>query len=470
MSYGEMLYVLALAALGGAFAYLVCPTRRDAVNVAIFFQVSFWFRAGLVILNNNLNFFVQKYASDFSIGLMDQKGGLLAMFAGNNAFSVGNLTSLKFFLEALINLPAVRIFEDSTVMLNFTNAFIGAVTGIVVFAYSRRMFNERIATFGLLIASLYPAALNFSFFALRDIIIYFFLLTNIFSFAWVMLRRDYRLLNWFIYFASFFCCVLLRMTFTPFLAVLPGWFIFRWAWRQAMRESGYTRRIFFAMVTAAMLTVSGGAALLAGYFLVLHQVGITSLVTPDVLLQDYASQRAQRGTTGNEYSPAAGTGAASEYLPIALYNRIPWFARATVQIVGFIELPYPWQWTGVSRILALLDSVFVWIGMFWVWKLNRMLKLAWQRRGPPLPDVLKQYNLPTLHRLSIALMLAFVASWIGFGLLVSDAGNAFRMRVSVEPFLVFGATIYAARALRWLEGKLATATRASAVPQLAPGE
>jgi hypothetical protein len=192
------------------------------------------------------------------------------------------------------------------------------------------------------------------------------------------------------------------------------------------------------------------------------------------LLQDYASARAARGTTStSEYSPANGTGAASEYLPIAIYNRIPWPARATVQIVGFIELPYPWQLTGVSRILALFDSIFVWLGMYWVWRTNRMFKLATKGQGPPLPLVLARYSPHKLHRLSVALMLAFVASWLGFGLLVSDAGNAFRMRVSVEPFLVFGATIYAARALRWFEEKLVAATTprpAPSPPGLAPAE
>jgi hypothetical protein len=469
MTFGELLYVLSLAALGGAFSFLASPTRRDAVNVAIFFQVSFWFRALLVILNNNLNFFVQKYASDFSIGLMDQPGGLWALFSGGKIFSTANLTAMKFFVEALINLPAVRVFEDTTVMLNFTNSFMGALSGVVVFAYARRLFNERIATFGLLTASLYPAGMNFSFFALRDILIYFFLLTNIFSFAWVILRRDHRVFNWVVYGVTFLCAVLLRVTFTPFLLVVPGWFIFRAVWYGVFSVRALYQRMFLAVIAAFMILITGGVGLVAGYVLVLHQVGITQIVTPDVLLEDYASARAQRGTTGSEYSAALGTGAASEYLPIALYNRLPWPARASVQIVGFIELPYPWQLSSVSRILALFDSIFVWTCMWWVWRTHTMFKLAVNKRGPPLPDVLRRYPPDLLRRLSFALTLGFIASWLGFGLLVSDAGNAFRMRLSVEPFLVFGATIYAGRALRWFEEKMKYAATASP-PQLAPGE
>ncbi len=221
MKTGELLYILTLCILGAGMAFAVSSTKRDARNVGLFFQISFWFRISLVILNDNLNFFVQKYASDFSIGLMDQKGGIFALFTGSNTFSFANLTSMKFFLEALMNLPAVRVFQDSTVMLNATNAFVGAAAGLVVFAYMRRLFNERIGTFALLVASIYPAALNFSFFALRDIIIYFFLLTNFFSFAWVMLRKDHLAFNWAVYGVSLVCALFLRMTFAPFIFVLP---------------------------------------------------------------------------------------------------------------------------------------------------------------------------------------------------------------------------------------------------------
>ncbi|HEX3674044.1 MAG TPA: hypothetical protein VHU87_07195, partial [Rhizomicrobium sp.] len=122
MTSEELFYAIFLGFIGGVMSFLVSPTRRDAVNVAIFFQISYWFRAILVALNHVMNFFVQKYASDFSISLMDQRGGLWSLFSGNNVFSVANVTAMKFFVESLINLPAVRLFEDSEVMLNYTNA------------------------------------------------------------------------------------------------------------------------------------------------------------------------------------------------------------------------------------------------------------------------------------------------------------------------------------------------------------
>jgi len=478
MTYGELFYLFALAILGGACAYFVSPTRRDALNVGLFFQVSFWFRAMIAVLNHNLNFFVQKYASDFSISLMDQKGGLLSMFTGN-FFSISNLTNMKFFLESLINLPAVRVFEDSAVMLNFTNSFVGAAAGLVVFAYMRRMFNERVATFGLLIASLYPAALNFSFFALRDVIIYFFLLLNIFSFAWVVLRKDYRALNWAIYIVSFLCATILRVTFIAFILIPPGWFVLRWI-MEATRTAGHVyRRLFFVMLASAIIAVGSMIALLASYFIVVHQVtGATTLVAPTVLFQDYALNRASRGSINpSEYSPALGTGANSLYLPFGVYQRLPFYMRVPLQLFAFIDIPLPWQLTAVARVLAMFDSIFVGICMVWVYKFHKMLRDAatrkikgklYRAKGPVLPAVLAQYDSLMLRRLSLALILAFFGSWFGFGVLVSDSGNAFRMRISVEPFLVFGASIYAVLAMHWVEQRLNRAVGRRTAPRALP--
>jgi hypothetical protein len=473
MTNAELFYIVFLALLGGVVSFFVCPTRRDAVNVAIFFQISFWFRAILVGLNHVLNFFVQKYASDFSISLMDQPGGLWALFAGNKVFSVANVTAMKFFVESLINLPAVRLFEDSAVMLNYTNAFVGAVSGLVVFAYMRRLFNERIATYSLIIASVYPAALNFSFFALRDIIIYFFLLMNIFSFAWIILKKDHRLLNVMIYGLSFLCATILRVTFVVFILIPPGWFFLQALFRAAVNVPGIYRKLFFGMVAGVIVMFVSLFVLVAGYFVVVHQVtGATTLVAPTVLFQDYAENRATRGTVNpSEFSPANGQGAASLYLPIGMFEHLPFPIRVSLQLVAFIDIPLPWQLTGVSRILALFDTFFVVACIYWAVRMHLMIRKAAKGTGPPLPPLLAQFDARDLQRLSFALLLAFVGSWFGFAVLVSDSGNAFRMRVSVEPFLVFGASVYVVMAMRWLEVGLKRAVAPPPAPlQLAPGE
>lgn len=471
MTIQEIFYAVILALLGGVISFLISPTRRDAINMAVFFQISFWFRAILVALNWNLNFFVQKYLSDFSIGLMDQPGGIWAMFTGANVFSVNNIIQLKFFLEALFNLPAVRLFENSSVMLNYTNAFMGAAAGLTVFAYLRRLFNERVATFGMLITALYPAAINFSFFALRDIQIYFFLLMNIFSFTWIILRRDHSLLNWTIYLISFFCCTILRVTFVVFLLIPPGWFILQWLLLQSRTVKGLYTRMFAAVVAGAIIAVVVSIGTVAGYFLVVHQVtGATTLVAPTVLFQDYEQDRAARGSNLSEFAAQSGQGTNSIYLPLNIYQKIPFPARVSLQVFAFIDIPLPWQLSGASRVAALFDTFFVVAIMYWCLRAHMMISRAFKGRGPPLPQLLAQYSPLKLKRLSFAFCFAFVGAWFGFAVLVSDAGNAFRMQLSVEPFAVLGASIYAVIALQWLEIRLRAAFAATHALKLAPGE
>ncbi|MGH6870087.1 MAG: hypothetical protein ACREHE_01160 [Rhizomicrobium sp.] len=472
MTLQELAYAITLALFGGVLSYFVCPTRRDAMNVALFFQASFWFRAALVALNWKLNFFVQKYLSDFSIGLMDQPGGILSLFTGAHVWDVQNVINMKFVLEAVLNMPAVHIFEDSSVMLNYTNAFIGAASALAVFAYLRRLFNERIATYGLILASIYPAAINFSFFGLRDIIIYFFLLMNVFSFSWLILRRDHRVLNWTIYLISFFCCTIMRVTFIVFILVPPGWFILQWLISQARVVKDLYTRMFAGLVAGVAILIVTAVGTMAGYFLVVHQVtGADTLVAPTVLFQDYEEDRASRGSNLSEFATQAGQGTNSIYLPLNVYQKLPFPARVSLQLFAFIEIPLPWQLNAVSRMLALFDTIFVVSLMYWAMRAHQMFRRAHTGRGPPLPQVLDQYSKKKLRRLSFALALAFVGAWFGFGVLVSDAGNAFRMRLSVVPFAVFGGSIYAVIAMQWLEDRLRAAFRATHAPaQPAPGE
>ncbi|HEX3675106.1 MAG TPA: hypothetical protein VHU87_12605, partial [Rhizomicrobium sp.] len=290
---------------------------------------------------------------------------------------------------------------------------------------------------------------------------------------WIILRKDHRLFNLFVYVFSFFCTTILRVTFIVFILIPPGWFILQALFRAAVNVPGIYRKMFFSVIAGLFVTVVSMFVLVASYFIVVHQVtGVTTLVAPTVLFQDYAENRATRGTSNpSEFSAANGQGANSLYLPIGLFQRLPFPVRVSLQLVAFIDIPLPWQLTGVSRILALFDTVFVVACMWWAIKLHLMLRRAAKGIGPPLPPLFAQYNARDLRRLSFALLLAFVGSWFGFAILVSDSGNAFRMRVSVEPFLVFGASIYVVMAMRWLEIGLKRAVAPPPAPlQLAPGE
>src|SRR5581483_4238999 len=166
---------------------------------------------------------------EFSLRMLDQPNGIWAFF--DNGF-FGAFLTLKFFIQAFVNIPALRLFEESIYVLNLTNGFVGAMSGLLVFFYFRRLFDIRVATIGLLLVSAYPAAVAFSFFALRDIFMYFFTLLNICSITWLYLRRDYAVLNWFLYLFSAFCDIMCRTQLILFLMVIPGWIIMLWGFGQ----------------------------------------------------------------------------------------------------------------------------------------------------------------------------------------------------------------------------------------------
>jgi len=360
MTKGEFFYSVTLAFLGGLLSFVAAAGRRDGQRLTVFFLGSFALRAGLVFLNERFNVFPQKHATVFAWRLMDQEGGLWAIF-GRHIFSRDNLPKLKFFLEALFNAPALLLFENAPIMLNLTNCFVGAASGIVVFAYGVRLFGRRVAILTLLITSFFPVAINFSLFGLRDIIVYFFLLAEIFSFSWLMLRDDHRAANLFVFAGSFICVVIQRMAFLPFLLILPAWFVLTSTLRALRGVQDRPRRMLLGGIAAIGLFSAGAGALVMSYSVVLHHVGIDKLGTPDVLLSQYAAERAWRGYDpvqyeqewrsshkAGDYSPAEGRAAGSEYLPAKTYLRLPWLGRVLVQVVGFIVIPFrgsstPWH-------------------------------------------------------------------------------------------------------------------------------
>jgi hypothetical protein len=438
MTAGELSYTVTLAMLG-CLASFFAAGHHGRMRLTLFFLVSFLARAGLVFVNAWLNVFPQKHASLFVWGLLNQAGGLRGI-VGTHMFRTENLPRLKFLLEALLNAPALLLFENAPVMLNLSNCFVGAMAGVVVFAYGVRLFDRRIATCALLVTSLYPAAINFSLFGLRDILLYLFLLTEIFSFIWLMLRAEHRVLQILVFSVSFVCVVLLRPAFLPFLLILPTWFVLI-ATLQAVRGvQSRPRRTLIGVAAAAGLLFAAGVALALSYSVVLHSVSIENGRSPGILVRHYAEERAMRGYEplqyqrlwrnshpAGDYSPSDGSVAASEYLPAGIYLSLPWLGRVMVQIVGFIVIPFPWQLDGLTRVLALFDSMFVVMCVRAALRAHRAL-------GPS-----------TLRSLSSGLLLSFLLGWLGFALLVSNAGNAFRLRLSVVPFIVLGASLYAAR-------------------------
>jgi|GEM_PF-3408466 len=448
MTAPEMFYSLILVILGATIAILISNNRRDALALLLFFFASFGLRWAFVYLNNVLDFFNQKAASDLPMEVLDQPGGIWQAIFGTQT----TLGGTKFFIEALINLPGLRLFEESEVMLLITNSFIGAAAGLVTYFYLKRIFDERVATVGLLLNAIYPAAIAFSFFALRDIILYFLIGLNLLSFMWLALKRTSIMLNLFIYLSSFIAVGLLRIAFVPFEAVLPGWLIFVASLRLLNRFRDKNEKMFIAAVLAILLPSLTIGAVLLGYKAVLKQVGYAELVSPDELLVQYAQERYDRGTTAGGTEVAFG--GASDELPPSLYHRVGLVGRILVQILGMILIPLPWGLVGITRILAFSDSAFVLFLMTWAWKGNGRIKKWRHDAQPKLTASVTRYPQRTMRIITFALVLAFTLGTIGYGMLVDNSGNAFRMRLTVVPFLIPSASIYVASTYAWAKGKL----------------
>lgn len=460
MTDAELLYSVILAAIAGIFSIFVCTTRRGALALLAFVQLSFWMRWSFAYLNAVLKFWAQKDLSDMSLNLIDSPDGIWGLFVNKlSSYAAGasSLQGIKFFIEAVVSLPALRLLEESTSMLILTNAFVGTISGVVAYYYLKKIFDDRVGTVGFLLASLYPASVNFSFFALRDEFLYFFLIVNILSFMSATLCKEGRGLHWSIYGVSLFCALCLRLALLPFLGLLPGWLILQWMRRTLARFHIVQEKMFVITVVAFVTPAILAGTLFVGYAVVLRQIGYAEIVSPDEILQQYTMNRYNRGFSsdqqGNGQVLVAGSGNGSDVLPPALYKSVPLPVRLIVQIIGMWAVPMPWLLTGLSRMLGFTDSVFVGTLMFWALGAHRLIKTGGRGCLPHQFESVGRYPKQYTQSISYALLFTFFALMIGFGLLVSNSGNAFRMRLCVVPYIIPGASIFFAATYAWIGGR-----------------
>lgn len=444
-------YVATLAALGGLIACACGGVRRESVGLAAFFELSFGLRAAAVFANEAFNLLPQKFAGDIVLGLINQPGGVWSLFHRLVVYGRDTTNPLKFVPEAIANIPGIRVFENSYVILDLTNCLVGAISGLLVFAYLRRLIGVNAAIFGMLLTSFYPAAFNFSIFGVRDIFLYLCILLNIASIFWLSMRSDHRYVNILVYVISMAFLYVMRSAFAPFMVVLPMFVLVRGVLKRLSGVEDPRRRLLLSGAVAVVATVTTGMALAAGYWIVLHHLGIGQAGRPDRVFRGYVEARASCGTPYAQARDFAHSiwsrcvpirhvagdrarGVASQYIPFAIYKHTPLILREFVQEIGFLVIPLPWQIDRWSRALALADSAFVIATLCAAW---RACQMSPRRLENPL------------QTLSEGLLLSFVLCWLGFGLLVTDAGNAFRLRLTIEPFAIFGASLYLSR-LTWL--------------------
>lgn len=412
---GAAAYAVTLALAGCAVIHLSFGKRPFATTVYVVFLAAFALRIGLTVINETFELIPEKYAGEFALDVHR------TIWQTGAEGGMGEVPSQKrnFLLPALLNLPGFLLFGATRWTLIFTNGFLATMAAVVGAAYLDRLACRRAATWGLLLLAFYPAALNFSIFGLRDPIIYF-LVTVYCGAAWATIWPGRgRLFQGLIAGAALLLIVPLRVELLPILLVLPFAIASGVAWRASGRfRIAFERRT--VRLTAALLLLAVALPLAASlYHKTLSQIGVTGFVSPVEIVEVYAEQRYLRDPEG------------SNILPESVYRRTSPAVRFVLQTFGIIVLPYPWLISDIPRALAGLDSLVL-IACLWV--------VYRQRSSVPR----------AVNRLALdPAMLAFWAGVLVMGLLIVNAGNALRMRMSLVPFVLLSASV----ALAYRQGR-----------------
>lgn len=405
MTPAALLYAGLLLLLGsGSLLFL---RRRDALFLMGWFWVCFLLRVLLIWLNESFRLFEAKQADDI----------VLFVYEG---LDEGGSALQKFGVQMWLNWPAFALFGPVSPIHFVTNAFIGAYAGPITYAYFATLFSSTTARLGAISATVAPAVLNYGFVGLRDIVLYVLVLVAALSSLHLACRPRFRGLH----VAVITICVALAFVERPYLVpvmALPGLMILgMWAWRSAQRGPSRARPL---IVFSLLFIIPGAAALLfmgaySGLAAILNLSGANPLEAIGIFAQ-------------NRFARDIDTeGGDSHILPAQVFLNLPIVLRFPLQIAGMILVPMPWLLTNLTRWLALFDSLFVIACITGAIK-NARLK-AWSR---------------PLRRISAVMVLTYFVGIAAFGLAVINAGNAFRMRMPLLPYVLIPATIYLARRL-----------------------
>jgi len=402
----NILYILLLFCIGILFILFLIKKKKHINFLLIFFFLSFSLRLILIFLNENLHFFAQKLATNKSI------------INYLNWITNQTIIDQSFVVQTLINTPSFILFGPSRMNLLLTNAFFGAITGIIVFAYLNYIYDSKIAKYGFILFSIYPAAINFSIFGLRDILIYFFVSIYILSILSIFNKKCVEAKNISLFAFSSICLFLLRkellliLVFFPFILIL-----YKFNHIKNRIKSINARFLFVSLVGTLIITIIcfGGFYL---YNKIISSFGYNSFTSPLKVASNIAEVRFMR-SVGEEF------GSGTHILPPNIYLNTNLLIRIFLQTIGMIIIPLPWLINKLPQLFALFDSIFI------------IFCLLWTYYG------LKSHFLARSEKKVILfLLLNFLLAIFAMGFVISNAGNAFRMRLSILPYLLISASIY----------------------------
>ena len=368
------------------------------------FVVNYLVRTIAIFINETNHFFAPKVQWRYGIGIYEKY-----MLTGDY---VGLLFE-PFGAQVLWNLPVWAFADADRSSLLLSNAAAGALAGSLAGLMVRSITSQRVAITVMVLFSLYLGAFNFSLFGLRDPLL---ALANAVV-ACVVLRFGFGQRGIQELFAGalglgvglwlrpeqFFIVVFILGL--PVAAYYLGLFRRR---RQRQRNLMTAILLWFPLLGICLAAVLA-ATLVAG-----KNIG-TNTFNPVQIAEENAEDRFSRHLD-SEF------GAGSNIVDHQTYQNMPTYIRIPVQITGLILLPFPWQIKNAEQLLAFADSLFL-IGLLFL----------------SFRFILKRSSIESGRWVVIALLATFLIGICGMGFVVSNAGNGFRMRISVVPFLMVAA-------------------------------
>ena len=390
-----VLYACILGALVVVASGFFSRTRRERTFILFAAPAAYILRVVLIYLNETFHLLQPKKAGDHTLDLYE--------FAAESGLESA-LTD-TFFVQLLVNYPAFTLVGNIRPVHLLTNAAIGTLVAVVVFFYMTRIFCHRAGVISFGLFALYPTFLNFSIFGLRDIIILFAITLFILASLRLRASNELKLTQWIWIFLSFCAIYSLRaeLLIVIFLCLFPivsikkvGTFLY---------DRPLSRKIALSVAVLLVLPL-----LVQGYRITAEEFGYRGYVAPTQLVETYAEKR-YMASTGPD-------GGGSDILGPDQYATASTPYRVALQITGMFLIPLPHVVSELTHVISFLTSIFVLFCLFYV------LKKIWGtfKSGASIP-IPYQYA------------LIFIVSLVLMGLIVSNSGNAFRLRMPILALL-----------------------------------
>jgi len=400
-------YAIILVAIGSIILVLMVKNKKLIQFVFFLFLLNFVLRLLLISLNEWLVFFEPKGA------------GERALLAFQMFFHESNYNWIDTFaLQMLINIPGFLIAGESRLVLLITNAFVASIAFVFVFKVLLHVKGAKTAILGSLFISLYPAAINFSLFGLRDILIYSVIIVFIALIyaAWDCPHRTQRKLKLIAAITCSFAILSMRPELLPFLSVFLFGYIYnhyvissKKIGNASREEVASKHALVLLMISVVVLTAAGTL-----YQFTLKQINRAGISPIEVI--NVASE-------ARRLRSEKSTGSDSNFMSGESYAGLPWWKRWPIQTAGMIVIPFPWQVTSAPKLFAFIDSIIL---IYFLWRLMRKKGRAnWRNKNQP----------------EFWLVLSFLAGVLIMAMIVSNFGNAFRMRLPLMPFILLAAAV-----------------------------